>query len=163
MFARQFIDSLDFVRDGRELRGEIPVAELSRLQDMLASPDGKIGFVLRGLQDKEGRAVLELTLDGMCQLRCQRCLQGLAYPLTTVSRLALLPEAELNTSSLDEDDVDYIQSDTHMDVQALIEEEILLGLPFAPKHEVGACQAAVKNLQRPESSPFAVLGKLKDK
>jgi uncharacterized metal-binding protein YceD (DUF177 family) len=44
----------------------------------------------------------------------------------------------------------------------MLEEEILLSLPIAPKHELGACQAADgKNTQRDEKNPFAVLAKLK--
>jgi len=39
MFARPFIDSVDFARNGKEIRGEIAVSALSRLADKL----GEIG------------------------------------------------------------------------------------------------------------------------
>ncbi|HET8668312.1 MAG TPA: YceD family protein [Terriglobales bacterium] len=163
MFARHFIDSLDFARNGKELRGEIPVAEMPRLQDMLAAPEGQVRFVLRGLHDKDGHPVLELALDGSCQLRCQRCLQGMEYPLKMLVHLRLVTEepTEAHLVEGEDEQIDSILADSHLDVVALIEEEILLGLPLAPKHEFGTCQAALESVSREEQSPFAVLRGLK--
>jgi uncharacterized protein len=53
-------------------------------------------------------------------------------------------------------------ADAHLDVLALLEDEILLNLPIAPKHEAGACKVADgKNRQEGDQHPFAVLEKLK--
>ena len=163
MFARHFIDSLDFARNGRDLRGEVAVADLPRLQDMLAVPEGTISYVVRGYQDKDGKPKLEVTLDGMCQLRCQRCLNALAYPVKLVSRLLLVDEKDLGEPSLEEEELDSIQADKHMDVLALLEEEILLSLPLAPKHPADACQPAAGGVDLPmaERKPFAILAGLK--
>ncbi len=172
MFARHFIDSLDFALKGQELRGTAPVSEMARLQDVLASPDGQVSYVLRGLTGKDGKALLELALEGECQLRCQRCLQGLHYTIKTVSLLMPVPEIELEGSSpeggeLEEaDGIDRIAADAHLDVLGLVEDEILLGLPFSPRHELGACTAAAKeagNVPAGKPNPFAVLRELKDK
>jgi uncharacterized metal-binding protein YceD (DUF177 family) len=45
-------------------------------------------------------------------------------------------------------------------VLALLEEELLLSLPIAPKHGLGECQIAVEGLSR-SNNPFAVLAGLK--
>jgi uncharacterized protein len=167
MFARHFIDSLDFARKGQELRGEAPVREMLRLQDALAAPEGVVSYVLRGVQGKRGEPLLELTLEGSCQLRCQRCLQALPYAISTVSRLMPVPEGELEGAlaeggELDEEDeVDRIPANAHLDVQALIEDEILLGLPLSPRHEVGVCEAAAESVFAGDRNPFAVLRELK--
>lgn len=163
MFARHFIDSPDFARNGRELRGEVAVADLPRLRDMLADPEGKISYFVRGLLDKSGKPMLEVTMDGSCQLICQRCLSGFAYPVHLVSRLLLAQEGELDDSSVEDDELDSILADKHLDVLALLEEEILLSLPFAPKHPAGACQLAAKGLNQPGNPAFAALAGLKDK
>lgn len=163
MFARHFIDSLDFAHNGRELRGIVPLTEMPRLQDMLATPDGKISYFVRGLPDKDGKPMLEVTVDGLCQLRCQRCLNGFPYPLKLFSRLMLARAGELNEFSVDEnDEVDSIAADKHLDVMDMIEEEILLSLPFAPKHPLGACQSAIDGRSEANQHPFAVLEGLKD-
>lgn len=160
MIARHFIDSLDFAYKGKELSGEIPVAEMLRLEDVLASSEGRVSYVLRGLQDKNGTPMLELALNGQCQLRCQRCLQGMAYTIHQSSHLTLADEAP---DGLDADDVDSIPPDPHLDVVALVEDEILLNLPFAPKHELGSCEVAEEGLAEDDRNPFAILLKLKDK
>ncbi len=161
MFARHFIDSLDFAWNGRELRGELPVAELPRLQEMLASLEGQISYLVRGYRSKDDKPMLEVTITGSCQLRCQRCMKGLVHPIKIVSRLLLQDERELAESTDEGDEVDSILADSHLDVHALLEEEILLSLPFAPMHPVGVCRAGDGQLAQPEQHPFAVLAKLK--
>ncbi len=163
MFARHFIDSLEFARNGRELRGEALLAEMPRLQDMLAAPEGNVGYIVRGLQGKDGKPMLELELGGSCQLRCQRCLGGLEYPVKLATRLLLVQESEPDESSIEENAPDSIMADKHLDVLGMIEEEILLSLPFAPKHSSGACHPVEGDLERsePGEKPFAVLSGLK--
>ena len=161
MFARHFIDSLDFARNGEELRGEIPIAGMPRLQDVLEKPDGKVSYVLRGFRDRNGNPMLELALEGSCQLRCQRCLQAMDYPIKQVSLLMLADEQP--ESELSEESFDSIPPDTHLDVVALVEDEILLNLPFAPRHESGMCQAEAASPQQGAENPFSVLRSLKDK
>ncbi len=169
MFARHFIDSLDFARKGQELRGIVPVSEMTRLQDVLAAQDGEVSYVLRGLTGKDGKLLLELSLTGDCRLRCQRCLQGMTYVINSVSLLMPVPENELESSSTEggeldeEEEIDRIPADAHLDVLGLVEDEILLGLPFSPRHEFGACAAATENAPAGKPNPFAVLRELKNK
>jgi len=160
MFTRPFIDSLDFARRGGELSGDVPVAELPRMTDLLADSEGKISYVLRGLAGKDGNPQLELIVDGSCNLRCQRCLNALAYPIKLVSRLRLVSEGEVDNSDIEDDEVDSIPAEKRLDVLALLEEELLLSLPIAPKHGLGECQIAVEGLNR-SNNPFAVLAGLK--
>jgi len=164
MFARHFIDSLDFAHNGRVLDGVAQPTEMPRLQDMLADSTGEIRYVVRGLPDKDGKPVLEVSIDGVLQLRCQRCLSGFAYPLNLVSRLLLEQPGELDEFSDEENDaMDSIAADKHLDVLNMIEEEILLSLPFAPKHPEGECKPAVESLNPSDRNPFAVLAGLKSK
>ncbi len=158
MFARPFIDSVDFARNGKELRGEMALSALSRLGDVLANSEGTLTYILRGRHD-DGRDMLNVSLQGVCTLRCQRCLNELKYPVNTDSRLLLLPADELDAFEED-DDVDAIEADSRLDVVALIEEELLLALPFAPRHPEGECAPAVGDLQQ-KANPFAVLAGLK--
>jgi len=158
MFARPFIDSVDFARNGKEIRGEIAVSELSRLGDLLAKPEGSLTYIVRGLHEGDSD-MLGISLHGSCTLRCQRCLGELEYPVDMTSRLLLLPADKLDEVE-DDDDVDAIEAEPRLDVLALIEEELLLGLPFAPRHPDGECAAAMNGLQQ-KASPFAVLAGLK--
>lgn len=160
MFTRPFIDSLDFARRGGELSGEVPVAELPRMADILADSAGKISYVLYGFTGKDGKPQLELILDGECNLRCQRCLNALPYPIKLVSKLRLVSEGEVESTDIEDDEVDNIPAEKRLDVLALLEEELLLSLPIAPKHGSGECEIAVEGLNR-SNNPFAVLAGLK--
>ena len=159
MFARPFIDSVDFARNGKEIRGEIAVSELSRLGDMLTKSDGSLTYIVRGYREAD-RDMLEVSLQGACALRCQRCLGELEYPVNLVSRLRLLPAEQLDEAEVDDDEMDAIEADPRLDVVALVEDELLLGLPFAPMHPEGACASATNDLQH-KVNPFAVLAGLK--
>jgi uncharacterized protein len=158
MFARPFIDSVDFARNGKEIRGEIAVSELSRLGDLLAKPGGLLTYIVSGFREGDSD-MLGISLQGSCTLRCQRCLGELDYPVDMTSRLLLLPADKLDEVE-DDDDVDAIEAEPRLDVLALIEEELLLGLPFAPRHRDGECAPATNGLQQ-KASPFAVLAGFK--
>ena len=162
MYARPFIDSLDFANNGKTLEADIPFSELSRLLDVLDNPQGILYYSLQGGLDSLGGPVLDVSITGRCQLRCQRCLSGMDYEIRHEARLSLRDEADLDALQDDDEEFDSILADTNLDVLDLIEEEILLSLPIAPKHELGACQATEgESLQEGERHPFAVLEKLK--
>src|SRR3989338_9139677 len=175
MYARPFTDRLDFARNGREIRGEVPVAEFSGLRDMLESPPGILGYRIRGGMDNLGNHFLDLSVTGCCQVRCQRCLEGMDYPVRLDTRLLLRDQASLDALEDEEEEFDSILADVQLDVLNLLEDEILLSLPFAPKHEPGACQAAggesrplrpslpqeAQDRHGEERHPFAALAKLK--
>ncbi len=162
MYARPFIDSLDFAGNGREIGGEVPVAELPRLQEVLESPQGILSYTVRGGVDKLGSHFLDVSVTGRCRVRCQRCLEGMDYPVRLDTRLLLRDQASLDALDDDEEEFDSILADVQLDVLNLLEDEILLSLPFAPKHEPGACQAAGgESRHGEERHPFAALAKLK--
>jgi uncharacterized protein len=160
MFARPLIDSIDFARNGRKICGEVQMAALSRLRDMLSIDSGVLTYTVVGAQEGD-RSILLLTLKGECTLRCQRCLEDFIYPFDLTSRFQLVTDEEL--AKLDGDDsIDGIEAEPQLDVLALVEDEVLLSLPFAPKHLDDTCSALTKNLQQ-SANPFAMLAGLKMK
>jgi uncharacterized protein len=167
MYARPLIDSLDFAANRREISGEIPIAELQRLQDVLETSRGILRYTVQGGVDKQGIHFLDVGVAGQCRLRCQRCLEGFDYPVRLDTRLLLRDQASLDEldSEADgtaEEEYDSILADKHLDVLDLLEDEILLSLPIAPKHALGTCQATDReNLQGAVKNPFAVLAELK--
>jgi len=97
-------------------------------------------------------------------LQCQRCLNGLDYAVQLDTRLLLRDQASMDAlrDNDGEEEFDSILADAHLNVLDLLEEEILLSLPIAPKHELGACQATdSENAREEEQHPFSVLAKLK--
>jgi len=78
-------------------------------------------------------------------------------------RLMLRDQTGLDALGDDEDECDSILAEAQLDVLDVLEEEILLSLPIAPRHDdPGVCQAADgKSGLRETKNPFAVLAKFK--
>ena len=167
MHARSFIDSLDFARNGLTISGEVPVGGLSRLQDLLADQQGLMSYTVRGGRDDRGFHYLDVMISGQCHLRCQRCLGDLEHEVSIETRLLLrdqrgLDELDARSAGESEEEFDSILAEIKLDVVSMLEDEILLSLPFAPKHDTGACRATEgKREQSGDVNPFAILEKLK--
>jgi len=162
MYARSFIDSLDFARNGQENSGEVPLVEMSRLLELLANPQGMLSYAIIGGVDNQGSPFLNLSVNGCCQLSCQRCLESMDYQVKLNTHLLLRKQEELDALDEEIEEFDSILADIKLDVLNLLEDEVLLSLPIAPKHEPDTCKAAGdKNGLAGENHPFATLEKLK--
>lgn len=149
MFAQTVIDSLEFARAEQELRGSLPVTSLARLQDSLVDAAGSIDFVIKGGADARQRPILSLEISGSLYLQCQRCLGLLDYPLRLFNTLRLVRQGEnVGAEADDPECIDFIDASSELDVATLIEDEILLSLPFAPRHKEDTCQQMLGKVQR---------------
>ncbi len=150
------IDGLQFARGAETLKGTLGPSRLPRLAEIRGATTG-LSYELRGRTDAEGRGWLQVLANGTLTLECQRCLGPLTFPLALRSEL-LLAESERDIETAD-DDIDRVLADTAMDVCQLIEDEVLLALPMAPRHE--QCSGKRDGVEAGRSSPFAELAKLK--
>lgn len=156
------IDGPEFARRGNLASGRVTVATLSRLADYLANDEGVLDCEVQGGRSEDGNDApeLRLTISGELQLRCQRCLQALRFPLQLDKHLRLVvPGREWPEEDVENDDFDAIEASREMVVGELIEDEVLLVLPISPRHEQCA-PPTMKDTQH-DASPFSVLRKLK--
>lgn len=162
------IDSLEFARAGRHLSGVVAVAALQRLSDVLADQQGEIAWSVRGecVPDNAGerQAWLVIALEGELYLVCQRCLASLPWRLDVETRLLLVPPGkDWPDESLigfeDGTDVDPVEALMEQVLLDLVEDEVLLALPIAPRH--ASCEVPVHDDGRLAASPFAGLTALK--
>ena len=162
MSQRIVIDSLSFAREARILEGELPVAGFERIQDGLTENVGVIRYRIEGGLGGRNRPQLHLQLDGVLSLCCQRCLEGIEYPLQVSNVLEFVGnEDELTQEEIEDDSRDFLPAQSEVDVVALIEDEIILDLPSAPRHE--SCVLPASAQDNPKDSPFAVLKGLRSK
>lgn len=155
------IDAFDYSRLGEHREGDIAVSALPRLAEETTDDTAQLHWSLQGGTDHSGRPQLVLRVTGAVSLVCQRCLAPLPFAIDAESRL-VLAKNEVQADELDallaEESVDVIVGSKAFDVHALIEDEALLALPPAPRHDVcpGVIeQATDEDGSRP--SPFAVL------
>lgn len=159
---RMVIDGAEFARRGNQASGSVMVAELSRVAEYLANSDGMLDCDVQGACSDEGgrHFELRLSIDGELQLRCQRCLEAMRFPLRLDKRLWLVtPGAEWPEEVVEDEGSDAIEASGEIAVGSLIEDEILLALPISPRHEI--CGTPRKKESKQDASPFAVLRKLK--
>jgi uncharacterized protein len=156
MSHQPVIDGLEFARTGSKLQGSWQVAEFPRLRDALHSDAGTLRYVLAGIPEARGRPALRLKLEGALSLICQRCLGALEFPLRIeVTLLLSATQAEMDAEPLDAEGPERIVAGKEMPVRDLVEEELLLAIPIAPRHERCDGNAALDD----ESlrSPFSAL------
>lgn len=135
VWALTTVNSLEFARTGRFVQGDVPVKWLPNLADRLLELDGSLAVSLEGWQSEE-KSLLRLVIDGTLLLQCQRCLASVRLPLQVNSVLQLISAGEdWPDEELMDDDMDAIDASEALDVVGLIESEVLLALPLAPRHE----------------------------
>ncbi len=155
MLQAAAIDGLAFARGAGVIEGRLGVESLPRL-----AQSGCLGsfldFVLSGEINGRGKPALRLAVNGSVRFECQRCLSTLDLPVQIDEQLELaLSEAEVTAA---DDDSERVVAGHEMNVAALVEEEILLALPMAPKHE--QCSAAEGMGGSAKASSFQALSAL---
>lgn len=159
------IDGFEFAAAGATLAGRCPVQDLPRLQASLVGSGGvdhgELAYALQGTQDALGRRALRLTVSGTLQLSCQRCLEPMPFPLALDATLVLAAsDSEIDADANDLFAPDRVLARREMAVGELIEDEVLLAIPFAPRHERCAQRIDAENARG--ESPFAGLSALLD-
>lgn len=162
MFERVLIEPQAFADNRQVLQGRVALKDLDgrvHSPDM-ADLEAQTVYSLRGGRDRQQRRFLDLTLSGLLPLYCQRCLQPVDFHLDENVRIVLFDdEAALDRAMLADEELEGMLCPSELDVAELLEDQILMALPFSPKHE--HCGAAERSVVLDKPNPFAVLADLK--
>ena len=132
------------------------MAGFSRLRDALCTNEGTLQYELLGVPQERGRPALRLRVGGALQLVCQRCLGALEFALhIDVSLQLAATQAEVDAEPLAAEGPERIVASREMPVRDLVEDELLLAIPLAPRHQ--RCAGREAQAVREEKSPFAGL------
>jgi DUF177 domain-containing protein len=165
------IDPRRFAREHASASGSVAADTLARVADVLCDAAGPnqqsnlIQYRVTGFVTPKDQAALRVELSGEIGLRCQRCLERMTFPLAVQREIVLVAGTDEFEPSADEpESVDIIPAVSRMDLRELVEEEILLALPLAPRHPAGECEVSAAG-QGPgaqaDASAFAALARLK--
>lgn len=143
--------------------GRIDVAELSRLTELLASPQGEVEVSFEFSMSDYSIPMVSGQVKTSLQVECQRCL--LPLPVDLELEFSLLVDAtdeQVRESSLDT----LVNEDGVVDIFEVVEDEIILALPLVAMHENETCNEhwqAAQETQQPviKENPFSVLKDLK--
>jgi uncharacterized protein len=158
MSHQALIDGFEFASAGATQQGVWPLNGFPRLHGMLASDAGEVDYALHGTRDERGRPSLRVSVRGSLQLRCQRCLEAMPFEVQAEELLVLATtQAEIDAEPADASAPDRVVAGREMPVGELIEDQLILELPHAPRHE--HCKGPQAGADA-STSPFAGLRRL---
>jgi len=150
------IDGFEFASAGAAQQGVWPLSDFPRLRDVLATGAGEVAYEIKGVRDARGRPALRLKVRGTLALRCQRCLEPMPFEARTDETLVLAATvAEIHAEPADAHGPDRVVAGKEMALRELIEDELILAVPYAPRHE--SCTAGTGSDAADRTSPFAGL------
>ena len=134
-------DAYRLARERESVRGNFDAAASERLYDWLAPGDAPMTWSIAGTTDALGRPAIAIEVEGSVPLECQRCLATMEWPVRQRT-VALLARSEAEGDALDAgSDEEVLVAAEPLDALALVEDELLLSLPYAPTHADGECAA----------------------
>ena len=181
------VDAFEFARRGQVLTGAFSINRLDRLlEDLPDQPEveltvlegpptvpGVVRYVIEGRRTKDDVSQLVLSVQANIVLECQRCLGPLVLSINRQTVFELMRhESDIGDEDIDEDDLglpEKIVGSPKFDLCDLVEDELILEVPYVPRHEVcpdavdPKAQAEEQTDEQEPLSPFAVLSQLKTK
>ena len=121
--------------------GLLPIVRLERLRAVVTDPDtdGALHVELQLRRDKTRVPKLEGRVRGGLSVVCQRCLKPFLWPLDIAIDLRLVFNEEEESRVLKDSEPLLIEDDQVL-FHAVVEEEVLLALPYAPRCEQEDCE-----------------------
>ncbi|MFO1413986.1 MAG: YceD family protein [Burkholderiales bacterium] len=139
-------DAFRLAREGGVLEGTLDAMASDRLADRVADVDdmpGEVTWRIEGTKNALGRPALAIGIRGQVPVECQRCLEPFSFAVDQRT-VTVLAKSEAEADALDADSEEEVLVADHPLIAAdLVEDELLLTLPFAPMHDPGACNPAL--------------------
>jgi uncharacterized protein len=177
----KLVDVRKLIAAGVELHVTEPLVSFKRLHDALAADsveneNGAVDIQLHCFIDAQGKRRIDGHVQTTVMVSCQRCLQPMPFVVDSQFAVAAVwseEDAEHLPKHLDA----YVVGEGLQDVRSLIEDELIISLPYVSYHELNECEAAPYSLAlapvddenagasktQPEAkeNPFKVLEQLK--
>lgn len=167
------LDIRRFAEEGAVLEATEPLVRYRRLAaETDAGAQREVHWQARGEllnpQHVHPQVWVHVEADATLPLVCQRCLGPVEVPLAVDRSFRFVADEATAAAEDDEAEEDLLALSHSFDLLELVEDELLMELPVAPRHEV--CPVDVKmSVSDPafeaagaqRENPFAVLGKLK--
>lgn len=168
------LDIAAFAKEGATLAGEDHLAKFERLieESKGVGAENLLHFEAQGSVKADAAGVEEawvhLAAHATIALTCQRCLGPVDVEVQFARDFRFVATEELAEIEDEESDEDVLVLSRAFDLMELAEDELLMDMPTAPKHDVcpqpvkmSAADAGFVSEVTEKPNPFAVLGKLK--
>ena len=173
-FAPQHLHIAAFASEGASHIGFEKLARFPRLMELTVGLGGetRVEYELRGRLQADGAGVdepwIHLAAQSSLILTCQRCLDPVEVGVGFDRNFRFVATEDLAAIEDEESEEDVLVVSKTFNVLELIEDELLMAAPVAPKHD--HCPQAVKlaaidpdfvDAPSEKPNPFAVLQQLK--
>ena len=159
------LDAWRMVVARRRFDGQVSLAELTRLQGLVADTDGECVYSLEfGRDDVLRVSYVELTIDTALPLICQRSMQRFLLPVKVTQRLGLMRDEDEESSLPEEYEALLVPEDGQLKPLDLVEDELVLAVPVVPLSPDGEAvdkDWAPSEEETKKANPFAALAALK--
>ena len=156
MMKPTLINNIEFAEKNLEIAGKIEASSCERLLELLNVSSenlADIRYKLIGTAKKQQLPNLNLSIQAKLPVLCQRCLAPMQLNFALTFDYVISAQAPLEAEENDE--IDWLEAAPNMNVNELIEDELLIAMPIAPKHDNGCAPATTQSGEKP--NPFAVL------
>ena len=143
-----------------------PLQNFARLLDMLEARDGNVEVQLHFHRGEQGGKYIDGEVRATVAVLCQRCMKPMPLPIDSKFTVGVVWSDE-EASRLPKDLEPYIVGEGPQDVRDLVEDELILCVPYASYHEQLDCADGYVQPELPDApseakpNPFQVLEKLK--
>lgn len=165
------IEPRRFAQQQVQLAGDVAVENLTRLSRAVNQVvELKLDLQFEILEEPRTLKVVRGQASAQVLMQCQRCLNDVLLSLQCDVHAALV-WSESEAESLPEHLDPWIVEDEEADLHQLVEDEVLLNLPYVALHDYDCVDPSVfrsgpeqsQGEAEPRESPFKVLAQLKNK
>ncbi|WP_282297504.1 MULTISPECIES: YceD family protein [unclassified Stenotrophomonas] len=161
----ELLDAWRMVAARRRFEGQVNLADLTRLQGLVADTEGTCTYALEFGRDEIVRvSYVELTLTTELPLTCQRSMQRFLLPVHVVQRLGLVRDEAEEAALPEEYEALLVPEDGELRPLDLVEDELVLAVPVVPLSPDGEAvnrDWAPTEEETSKANPFAALAALK--
>ncbi len=153
------INGPEFSERGERLAGTVGLDCFPRLSTLVTvATSGPLHYAIEGRRGELGQPGLAVQVQGRLQMVCQRCMEPLEHVVSIETWLGLATsQAEIDADPAE--NPDRVLCSSSMPVGEMVEDEVLLSLPYAPRHSDECCgRSAAK--EACALSPFGALRRL---
>jgi uncharacterized protein len=156
--VNQFV-TRKFAADRQVATGTVRLSDWDRAKEAVVDPNVEIGYRVEGGADPQGRPMLMLELSGTVELICQRSLHPMPFPLGRRTPVLLAADQrEADLWDRETDDAEVVVADQPLELATLLEDELLLSLPYSPLCDDPECAQKLRLATGAGAEPIAAEG-----
>lgn len=164
-----YIEPFTLANNDSMVERQVSLSGMQRLAELVVEATGEATVSLHFGADELGLRVMQGTVAAPVVVRCERCLKLMVVDVAANVNVGLVKSSEQAENLPGQYEPLLLESDEPVSLTELVEDELILSLPIAPRHEMGAAcvslddYAAEDEPQEERENPFAALAALKEK